>query len=369
MDGENSKVLQQDQLRQEMKDNSAVVVGALNDQWITLQLLSGKIPTGMDTHSQFFADMLGQLASQSGLSSEQLAQSQHYDAAMLENAALSALTLDILSSNVKGIVDKMEGLVKCGGDISTSVEALAQMSGNGGDSVNGAASTLFGGIGALGTVGDAGGKLSKLGTTMGFAGKAVGLLGGFLSGPVAPLLLGGVALAGVGTIAYKAYKNHKAKQADAADPEFEKKVMEATSYENRPYQPSMREEPFPVTEREIMDPDSIQIRRTGRDSTTLTGAEDDMFAPRQTPPPEESRPTAENAAQHGRLELADAGLIAEISGLRQEIRKLADKPFDPNVRAEVVIKSLRTNMTYPEFEEAIERKFMNDLQVSSMPMW
>lgn len=353
MDNEHTRVLQPDALRQEMKDNSAVIAGALNDQWITLQLLSGKIPTGIDTHSQLFADMLGQLASQSGLSSEQLAQSQHYDAAMLESAALSALTLDILSGNVKGIVDKMEELVKCGGDISAG---LAQMGGNGGDSVNGAASTLFGGVGALGVVGDAGKKLSKLGKVGGIAGKAVGLLGGFLSGPIAPLLLGGVALAGVGTIAYKAYKNHMAKQADAADPEFEKKVMEATSYENMPYQPPAQSAQPSVTERELMDP-------------VVLGTMDDMFAPRQTPPADERLPTAANAAPYDRLELAETGLVAEMGGLRQEIRKLVEKPFDPNVRAEVVIQSLRTNMTYREFEEAIEKKFKDDLQVSSMSMW
>ena len=351
MDSENSRVLQPDALRQEMKDNSAVIAGALNDQWITLQLLSGKIPTGIDTHSQIFADMLGQLASQGSISGEQLAQSQHYDAAMLESAALSALTLDILSGNVKGIVDKMEDIIECGGDISAG---LAQMGGNGGDGVNGAASTMFGGIQALGAVGDTGKKLSDLGTKMGFAGKAVGLLGGFLSGPVAPLLLGGVALAGVGTIAYKAYKNHMAKQK--ADPELEKKVTELTSYENMPYQPPAQSAQPSVTERELMDP-------------VVLGTMDDMFAPSQTPPADERLPTAANAAQHDRLVLADAGLITEISGLRQEMRKLVDKPFDPNVRAEVVIHKLYTDMDYSDFDKAIEKKFKDDLQLSSMPMW
>lgn len=355
MDNEHTRILQPDELRQEMKDNSAVIAGALNDQWITLQLLSGKIPTGIDIHSQLFTDMLGQLASQGGISGEQLAQSQQYDAAMLESAALSALTLDILSGDVKGMVDKMSELVKCGGQISTG---LAQMGGNGGDSVNSAASTLFGGIGALGSVGQAGEKLSDLGTKMGFAGKAVGLLGGFLTGPVAPLLLGGVALAGIGAIGYKAYKNHMAKQENTADPEFETQVMEATSYENMAYKP---DEPLSwpererLTERDMMDPDSVRYHRLG-----VNGTPDIV----QNPPTGAATP-----APYDRLEPAEAGLIAEMSALRQEICKLVEKPFDPNVRAEVVIQSLRANMTYREFEEAIEKKFKDDLQVSSMPMW
>lgn len=146
-------ILQPDELRKEMQDNGAAIIGALNDQWITLQLLGGKIPTTIEAHSRFFEDMLSHMASQSGLSGEQLSQSQFYDVAMLENAALTALMLDIFSGNVKGVADKLEDIAKCGGDISADVAGIAplleQMGGNGGDGVNGAASTVFGSMGPL----------------------------------------------------------------------------------------------------------------------------------------------------------------------------------------------------------------------------
>ena len=375
---ENRNALSKADLQQIVARAGGNIAQLMGQQNTALMLLGGTTAAFMAANSGILNSALAAIMTQSGLMHTQLG----YNATAVDSASDMQLLISTLSGDVGGIIDGLKALSGYGERISGNMEKIAplvdQMANSGGG-VSDAANTAFGAVGAIGAVGQAGGAISELAKVGGIAGKAVGLLGGFLSGPVAPLLLGGLAVAGVGTMAYKAYKNYQAKkeaqaEADqtAENPITERSIMDPVALENTENAPGRTlslPARDPLTEREIMDPDSIQIRRTGRDSTTLTGAEDDMFAPRQTPPPEESRPTAANAAQHGRLELADAGLIAEISGLRQEIRKLADKPFDPNVRAEVVIKSLRTNMTYPEFEEAIERKFMNDLQVSSMPMW
>ena len=382
---ENRNALSKADLQQIVERAGGNIAQLMGQQNTALMLLGGTTAAFMAANSGILNSALAAIMTQSGLMHTQLG----YNATAVDSASDMQLLISTLSGDVGGIIDGLKALSGYGERMSGNMEKIAPLVGqmaNSGGGINDAANTVFGGIGAMSSVGDAMERVNigGIGNALAGVGKAAGVMGKLgalapLLTTAAPLLVGGLAVAGVGTMAYKAYKNYQAKkeaqaEADqtAENPITERSIMDPVALENTENAPGRTlslPARDPLTEREIMDPDSIQIRRTGRDSTTLTGAEDDMFAPRQTPPPEESRPTAANAAQHGRLELADAGLIAEISGLRQEIRKLADKPFDPNVRAEVVIKSLRTNMTYPEFEEAIERKFMNDLQVSSMPMW
>ena len=354
---EKSNVLSKADLQQMVERSSGNLAQLMAQQNTALMLLSGTTAAFMAANSGILNSALAAVITQGSLMSAQLGCNQ----TALDNAANMNMLINTLSGNIEGMLEGFAALVDNGKSMAGNMDKvvpLVDQIANSGGGINDAANTVFGGIGALGAVGDAGRKLSKIGTTLGVAGKTVGLLGGFLSGPVAPLLLGGLAVAGVGTMAYKAYKNYKAKQKDSADPEFEKKVMEATSYENPPYQPPAQSAQSSVTERDLMAMDPVVL-----------GAADDMFSPPQARPTDERLPTAANAAAYDRPELAVTELTAEISGLKYEIHKLVEKPFDPNVRAEVVIQSLRTNMTYREFEEAIEKKFKDDLAVSSMPMW
>ena len=78
MKTDNARILQPDELIKEMQDNSAAINSALNDQWTTLQLLGGTIPTVVGVYSQLFSGMLSELASQSGLASAKLGEQQMY---------------------------------------------------------------------------------------------------------------------------------------------------------------------------------------------------------------------------------------------------------------------------------------------------
>ncbi|MDF3003922.1 MAG: hypothetical protein K0S22_394 [Oscillospiraceae bacterium] len=259
---ENSNILSKEDLQQVVERAGGSIAQLMGQQNTALALLSGTTAISLTANAGILNNVLGALMLQSGVMGSQLGQQQLYDATALEGASAMYLLLSTLSGNVAAMLDHLSTLGGYGGSISESVAKIAplidQMANSGGG-VNDAANTAFGAVGALSSVGDAGQALKDMSGVAGIAGKAVGLLGGVLSGPVAPLLLGGLAVAGIGTMAYKAYKNHQAKkQAQAADnTTTEWSVMDPVALENMENMPANAPSlpaQAPITERSIMDP-------------------------------------------------------------------------------------------------------------------
>lgn len=358
---ENSNILSKADLQQMIERAGGSVAQLMAQQNTALVLLGGTMSAFMTANSGILNNALGALMMQSGLMNTQLG----YNATALDNASTMNLLISTLSGDIGGMIDGLAALGNYGermsGDVAKIAPLIDQMANSGGG-VNDAANTTFGAIGALSGLKTAGDNFKVIGglgdalKTFGSAAGAMGKMGalGPLLTTAAPLLVGGLAVAGVGTMAYKAFKNYQAKkEAQADNPVTERSIMDPVALENtenaRSRTPSLPARD-PLTEREIMDPDSVQIRRAGHDSTSgmvpnpLTGAE--------------------NAAQYDRLGLADAGLIAEISALRQEMRRLADKPADRHVRSEIVINTLRTHQTLSEFKEMLDEVLKSEEQVS-----
>ena len=351
---ENSNILSKEDLQQVVERAGGSIAQLMGQQNTALALLSGTTAISLTANAGILNNVLGALMLQSGVMGSQLGQQQLYDATALEGASAMYLLLSTLSGNVAGMLNYLSTLGGYGGSISESVAKIAplidQMANSGGG-VNDAAITTFGAVGALSSVGDAGRALQDMSGVAGIAGKAVGLLGGFLSGPVAPLLLGGLAVAGIGTMAYKAYKNHKAKkEAQATDNTItERSIMDPVALENMENMPTKAPSlpaQGPITERSIMDPIS-------------SGYMDDMFNSRQASQMGGRQVTAADAMRPGR---GDTQLIAQISELTDVMRRVADKPADRNVKSEIVINTLKTNATLSEFKEMFTETLMRDLE-------
>lgn len=351
---ENSNILSKEDLQQVVERAGGSIAQLMGQQNTALALLSGTTAISLTANAGILNNVLGALMLQSGVMGSQLGQQQLYDATALEGASAMYLLLSTLSGNVAGMLNYLSTLGGYGGSISESVAKIAplidQMANSGGG-VNDAAITTFGAVGALSSVGDAGRALQDMSGVAGIAGKAVSLLGGFLSGPVAPLLLGGLAVAGIGTMAYKAYKNHQAKkEAQATDSTTtERSVMDPValeSMENMPNKAPSLPAQDPITERSIMDP-------------VASGNMDDMFNSRQASQMGGRQMTAADAMRPGR---GDTQLIAQISELTDVMRRVADKPADRNVKSEIVINTLKTNATLSEFKEMFTETLMRDLE-------
>ena len=360
---ENNNVLSKADLQQMVERASGNLAQLMAQQNTALVLLGGTMSAFMTANSGILGNALGTLMTQSGLMHTQL----DYNQTALDSASQMQMLINTLSGNIEGMLTGLEALGGYGESMSGNLEKIAPLVdqiANSGGGINDVANTAFGAISALGSWGSAVDTLKGLGGALAGAGKVAGIAGklGALApmvGAAAPLLIGGLAVAGVGTIAYKAYKNHQAKkEAQAADsPITERSIMDPIALEDtenaRNRTPSLTERP-PITERSMMDP-------------VVLGTMDDMFAAQQARAADGGLLPTAAGAQHDRLVLADAALLSEISGLTQVMQKVADKPFDPNMRAEVIIQRLYGEMTQPELDRSIEKRFMDDWRGSGTP--
>lgn len=363
---ENSNILSKEDLQQVVERAGGSIAQLMGQQNTALALLSGTTAISLTANAGILNNVLGTLTMQSGVMGSQLGQQEVYDATALDSASAMYLLLSTLSGNVAGMLDHLSTLGGYGGSISESVAKIAplvEQMANSGGGVNDAANTAFGAIGALSSLGKAGdtfknvgglggaigGLGPKLASATGIAGK-LGALAPLLTS-AAPLLLGGLAVAGIGTMAYKAYKNHKAKkEAQATDSTTtERSVMDPDALENMENMPNKAPSlpaQDPITERSIMDPIS-------------SGNMDDMFNSRQASQMGGRQMTAADAMWPGR---GDTELIAQLSELTDIMRRVADKPADRNVKSEIVINTLKTNATLSEFKEMFTETLMRDLE-------
>lgn len=356
MNDSNAKILQSDELIKEMKNNSAAIIDALNDQWVTLQLLGGTLPTVVGVYSQFFSGMLSELALQSGLSSAQLGEQQLYDAASLESAAATYLLLDILSGNVEGVVEKLTTLAEYGQGLLTKAEelpALLEKLGGGEKSdITKSGDILTGGLNALGSITSAHDAVKN------FAGKGLlGLLPALVSGPALPVIIGAITVAMGGFFALKALKSGIGKEQAEKEAETAAKMnipgpgaaaAPDAAPDNTPNDSSVKKAPSP----RVIDPvDPFQ-----------TGAGEESNYNQYQSQLDSSRQNADalrDAVEKGNFEVA-----AQLDKVAEMLRLLAAKPADRNIKSEVVIQSLRTNQTLSEFRDMLTELLKYDEQLS-----
>lgn len=357
MDNSNTRILQPDELIKEMKDNSAAIIGALNDQWITLQLLGGTLPTVVGVHSQFFSGMLSELALQSGLSSAQLGEQQLYDAASLESAAATYLLLDILSGNVEGVVEKLTTLAEYGQGLLTKAEelpALLEKLGGGEKSdLDKSGDILTGGLNALGSIQGAGNAVKNL------AGKGIlGLIPGLLSGPALPAIIGAITVAMGGFFALKALKSAIQKEQPSSGQEVSDKADTAN--------PDTGASPDNNTPDNTLNDSGIKKAPSPRVIDPVdpfkTGAGEQSNYSQYHQQADSSR---QNAAElRDAVEKGNSEVAVQLDKVAEMLRKLAEKPADRNIKSEVVIQSLRTNQTLSEFRDMLTELLKYDEQIS-----
>lgn len=356
---ENSNILSKEDLQQVVERAGGSIAQLMGQQNTALALLSGTTAISLTANAGILNNVLGALTLQSGVMGSQLGQQQLYDATALEGASAMYLLLSTLSGNVAAMIGHLSTLGGYGGSISESVAKIAplidQMANSGGG-VNDAANTAFGAIGALAGLEDAKTNAQNLGKAVKGIGNVTGLVSkvatfGPLLASAAPFLLGGLAVAGIGTMAYKAYKNHKAKkEAQETDHTItERSIMDPVALENMENMhnntPSLPAQE-PITERSIMDPVS-------------SGNMDDMFNSRQASQMSGRQMTAADAMRQDR---GDSKLIAQLSELTDVMRRVADKPADRNVKSEIVINTLKTNATLSEFKDMLNETLLRDLE-------
>lgn len=359
---ENSNILSKEDLQQVVERAGGSIAQLMGQQNTALALLSGTTAISLTANAGILNNVLGALTIQSGVMGSQLGQQQLYDATALEGASAMYLLLSTLSGNVAAMLDHLSTLGGYGGSISEDMAKIAplvdQMASSGGG-VNDAANTAFGAVGALSSLnnmGDIGKRVKGIGDAVKGIGSAAGLVGKLgalapLLTSAAPLLVGGLAVAGIGTMAYKAYKNHKAKkEAQAADnTTTERSVMDPVALENMENMPTKAPSlpaQGPITERSIMDP-------------VASGNMDDMFNSRQASQMSGRQMTAADAMRQDR---GDTQLIAQLSELTDVMRRVADKPADRNVKSEIVINTLKTNATLSEFKDMFNETLLRDLE-------
>ncbi len=357
MNTDNAEILQPDALIKEMKDSSAAIIGALNDQWVTLQLLGGTLPTVAGVYSQFFSGMLGQLALQSGLASAQLGEQQLYDAAALESAAATYLLLDILSGNVEGVVEKLTTLAEYGQGLLTKageLPALLEKLGGGEKSdMTKSGDILTGGLNALGSIQSAKEGLSDLASIAGFAGKGIGLLSGLLSGPALPLIIGAVTVTMGGFFAIKALKSGVEKEQAEKEAETAAKMNVS-----RPGAAAATPNATPAGSGVTKVPPARAVDPT---DPFQTGSGEESAYSQYRQQADDSRRSAE--ALRDAVE-SNSEVVMRLAEVAELLRRLAAKPADRNINSEVTINTLRTNLTLAEFRDMLQEVFERDLQTS-----
>lgn len=366
MNTDNARILQPDELIKEMKDNSAAIIGALNDQWVTLQLLGGTLPTVVGVYSQFFSGMLSELALQSGLSSAQLGEQQLYDAAALESAAATYLLLDILSGNVEGVVEKLTTLAEYGQGLLTKAEelpALLEKLGGGEKSdITKSGDILTGGLNAIGSIKGATDALNSAKDVGGFLKGGVGFLLPLLSGPALPVIIGAITVAMGGFFALKALRGAIIKDQD--------KNATGTAAQTNAAQSGTASASDATT-------DAAPVGDTSDDSGVKKAPSPrvvDPTDPFQTGAGEESNysqyqqqadSSRQNAAElRDAVEKGNSGVAVQLDKVAEMLRLLAAKPADRNIKSEVVIQSLRTNQTLSEFRDMLTELLKYDEQIS-----
>lgn len=362
MNTDNARILQPDALIKEMKDNSTAIIGALNDQWVTLQLLGGTLPTVVGVYSQFFSGMLNELALQSGLSSAQLGEQQLYDAASLESAAATYLLLDILSGNVEEVVEKLTTLAEYGQgllDKAGELPALLEKLGGGEKSnLDKSGDILTGGLNALGSIQSAKEGLGDLAGLAGFAGKGIGLLSGLLSGPALPLIIGAVTVAMGGFFALKALKSGIEKeQADDQAKTAAKTNIPGPGASAAPASSSANNTPKDSGVKKASSPRAIDPT----DPFQTGAGEESNYSQYQ----QQADSSRQNAAElRDAVEKGNSDVVIRLTEVAEMLRRLATKPADRNIKSEVVIQSLRTNQTLSEFRDMLTELLKYDEQIS-----
>ncbi len=374
MNTDNAGILQPDELIKTLENNGAAIIGALNDQWVTLQLLGGTLPMVMGVYSQFFSSMLSQLALQSGLASAQLGEQQLYDAASLESAAATYLLLDILSGNVEGVVEKLTALAEYGQGLLTKAgelpALLEKLGGSEKSDITKSGDILTGGLNALGSIESATKTLNRAQGVGGFLKGGIGFLLPLLSGPALPVIIGAITVAMGGFFALKALKSGIQK-------EQEKKEAETAAKTNIPAPGAApgaapRAAAAPAAPPDNNTPDNIPADSDEKAAPsprvidpvdpfqTGSGADSDYSQYRQqTDGSRQNTTELRDAVEKGNSEVAVR--LAEVA---EVLRQLATKPADRSINSEVVIQSLHTNQTLSEFRDMLTELLKYDEQLS-----
>lgn len=357
MNDSNTRVLQPDALIKEMKDNSAAIIGALNDQWVTLQLLGGTLPTVVGVYSQFFSGMLSELALQSGLSSAQLGEQQLYDAASLESAAATYLLLDILSGNVERVVETLttlaghgQGLLDKAGELPALLEKLG---GGEKSNIEKSGDILGGGLNILSNA--QGAKELFKNSEGGPAILATGakLFGSLLGGPALPVIIGAVVAAVGGFFALKALKSAIQKEQPSSEGEDDAK----TSSDNSAATPAAAPANTAPDESRASSPHVIDPTDPFK-----TGAGEESNYNQYQSRLDSSR---QNAAElRDAVEKGNSEVAVQLDKVAEMLRRLAEKPADRNIKSEVVIQSLHTTQTLSEFRDMLTELLKYDEQIS-----
>ncbi len=361
MANEEVAVLQPDELIDTTEKQGATIQTLLNQQYATMQLLSGTALITLDANSQFFSALLGSFTNLGELSGAQLGEQQLYDASSLEGAAAMYLLVNTLSGNVAKMLPLLEQLGNSGG---------------GADGAN----TLFGAIGAMGSLKDAGKSLkpvTQLGTNFGeLGGKLAGAAGFFgkmaafgpLLSSIAPLLIGGVLIAAiVGLVASK-----KKKKAEQEEQDGETKADSSKTAEVAAQSMIIGASPVGAAGAIAYSAYTNNKSKTEAENTSATQAVDSG----QTLVNPYENPYSANSAYQGQIEsrrqTADAlreavktgntEVAAQLEMVANALQKLAGKPADRNVRSKIVINTLKTNATLSEFKDMLNETLLSNLE-------
>ncbi|GEM_PF-6486924 len=375
MANEKPVVLMPDELIDTTEKQGEAIQTLLNQQYATMQMLSGTALITLDTNSQFFSAVLGSFTGLGELSRAQLNEQQLYNAAALEGAAAMHLLVSTLS-----------------GDVAKMVPLLEQL-GSSGSTANDVANTAFGAVGAVGSLGDAGDSLvniTKMGKNFGeLGGKLAGAAGFFgkmaAFGPmlssIAPLLIGGVLIAAiVGLIA-----SNKKKKAEQEEQDGQEKagvvaktaavaVIAASGSPDQAKENADRVAKMAVTGAIMtgIGPDlSAHGKNQSNSGANPSDQPDSPYDPYKDPESgysvyknqiNDSRTAAD--AMRDAVKTGNTEVAAQLSAVADGLKQLSNKPADRHVKSEIVINTLRTSLTLSEFKDMLNEVLKMEEQVS-----
>lgn len=346
MDNKNVYILHPDELVEAVNQESGQTAEMLRQQCTTLEMLDGNMLMSFAVNSELFAGMLDELALQSSFMNSQLGEQQIYDATALEGASAMYLLVNTLSGNVEGMLQEMIKLGSYGnavsGDVGKMAPLLDQMA-NSGSTANDAANTAFGAVGALGSLESAG---QAFGNIAGIGGMLASL--GPIMTTVAPLLIGGLAVAGIGGLIFSAFKNKNDKKEDAE--------TTANTTTNAPTTDTTKTTTGGNSNEEIDTSQAlVDPYNTGKGEESAYNQYQSQI--------DSSHATAEalrNAVQTGNAAVAEQ--LGEVADM---LKKLAEKPADRNVNSSIVIETLQTTATLQQFTRMLETVLKDGLQTAT----
>lgn len=361
MANEKPVVLMPDELIDTTEKQGEAIQTLLNQQYATMQMLSGTALITLDINSQFFNAVLGSFTGLGELSRAQLNEQQLYNAAALEGAAAMHLLVSTLS-----------------GDVAKMVPLLQQLGNSGGSATEGA-NTIFGAVGALNGAKDIGTSLagvgeiptlfkglgSTVGSAVGFFGKVAAF--GPMLGAIAPLLIGGVLIAAiVGLIASN--KKKKAEQEEPVDKEKAEVAAKAILVGQVP----VVGEVGAAVMMHNYNASKAKDLNSGEGSVEQPEQEpQDLYNPYQDSKSgynvyqnqiNDSRMAAD--AMRDAVKTGNTEVAAQLSAVADGLKQLSNKPADRHVKSEIVINTLRTSLTLSEFKDMLNEVLKMEEQVS-----